>query len=54
MSRKFIGFSANEEYLKKVSELQQHLSKFSISEITTTDVLKHAIDELLKNYKGDD
>jgi len=51
MSRKFIGFSANDEYFKKIDDLQQHLSKFSISKLTVTDIMKHAIDELHKNYK---
>lgn len=50
MSRN-IGFRASEETKKKVDEIAEHLQKFSLSKISASDVLRHAIDKLHEEYK---
>lgn len=52
MAYKFIGFRANEETLKKVDELKKHLQKFSLGDVGTSDVLRHAIEKIYEEYKN--
>jgi len=51
MTYKFIGFRADEKTLKKVNDLKKHLQKFSLGEVGTSDVLRHAIEKIYEEYK---
>lgn len=46
-----LGFRANEDTKRKVDEIAEHLQKYSLTKIGTSDVLRHAVDKLHEEYK---
>lgn len=52
LSNKYIGFSADENYQKKVDYLKKHLSQHSVAKINLSDVLKYAVDRLYVEYES--